>query len=262
MSEHTISVAILHAPWIPARVAAIAEMLEALPGIDCKAFDDARPKGMSWGQFKTVLAAKQWQWSLDTGCTHHLFLTDDLHLAPGFWEILQAMIAAKPDAIIGLLSNHPRGPELAAQGYRWYRCNSWVVGPAYLVPHEHLKAFLAWYEALPDHEMSGGRRWFNDDSALNEWITREGPAESWHPLPTCIEHRADIGSTVNHGDSYSRERVSWRETRHVQHHEDGFSWFSEPRGTDTGTWLQLMRDADFWRDSGPMLKVGGERETP
>ncbi len=231
-------------------------------------FDDARPRGMIWAEFKTILATQQWEWSLDTGCTHHLFLTDDLHLAPGFWGILQAIIAAKPDAIIGLLSNHPDGPRLASEGYRWYRCNSWVVGPAYLVPHAHLEAFLRWYEALPDTEAPGGRRWFNDDSALNEWISREGPAESWHPLPTCIEHRADINSTVNHGDSYSRERVSWREVRHVGYHEDGFSWFSESRPGHTPKELAEMSWHGYWRQTppeselAPMLKVGGERETP
>lgn len=71
-------------------------------------------------------------------------MTDDV--CPRFWRVLEAMVAAAPDRVLGLLSNHPRGPELAMAGARWYRTNSWVVGPAYVVPHAHMVALSAWEE--------------------------------------------------------------------------------------------------------------------
>lgn len=249
----TLSVAIQHTPWIPERVDALGEMVQAIPRrVPTRIFRDRRPERMLWEEFKTVLALDQWEWSLKTECTHHLFLTDDLHMAPNFWLALNAMIEAKPNAIIGLLSNHPQAVEEAAKGNTWYRCNSWIVGPAYVVPTEHLRGFLAWYSNLRDDADPGGRRWFNDDSALNEWNSLYGPKESWHPLPTIIEHRHDLKSTVGHGDMYSRERVSWRATRTVQHHEDGFSWIDSPAQFD----LEGMCHPPYWQRLAPMLQVG------
>ncbi len=258
-----ISVAIMHTPWVASRVRCLKEMLVSLgpSGPDAALIQGARPKDMGWHQFKTVLALTQWEWalSLPEEVTHHLFLTDDLHMAPDFTRILEAMVAAKPNALIGLLSNHPRGPELAAAGERWYRCNSWLVGPAYVVPRHALARFVAWYKDLPDNEEPGGRRWFNDDSALNEWNTHHGNGASWHPLPTPIEHRADIESTVGHGDRYSRERVSWRYTREVETTPSGtLRWLSTPRDTDTMAFeVAGMVDSRFWECEGAMLPVGG-----
>ncbi len=252
-----ISTAIMHTPWKPERVAALEDMKIALRGYPGPRtlISQQKPEDMSWAEFKTHLALRQWEWSLaqKPQVTHHLFLTDDLNIAPSFWNIIHAMIAAKPNAIIGLLSNHPEGPRLSAEGQRWYRCNSWVVGPAYLVPRGHLEGFLAWYKNLPDTEEPRGRRWFNDDSALNEWNSLHGPHESWHPLPTIIEHRNDVESTVGHGDKYSRERVSWRETRDCQECEEGLRWIREPCAFDLG---EMQGDA-YWAFDGPMLNVGG-----
>jgi hypothetical protein len=182
-----------------------------------------------------------------------MILSSPMVLA-GIW----AMVTAKPASIIGLLSNHPRGPELYAAGEAWYRCNSWVVGPAYVVPRVHLEPFVAWYRALPDDGEAQHRRWFNDDSALNEWNTFHGPGESWHPLPTPIEHRGDLGSTVGHGDQYSRERVSWRETRGVTLDAVGdLVWGVSPLPERRIGALSPYTYSEYWDREGPMLPVGG-----
>ncbi len=252
-----ISVAILHAQWRPERVRCLNEMLVSLGGEwePAGLFAGQKPARMAWSQFKTILALSQWEWSLaQSDATHHLFLTDDLHMAPGFNEILAAMVTANPRRMIGLLSNHPSAEKLARLGERSYRCNSWLVGPAYCVPRAMLQGFVDWYKSLPDDEEPGGRRWFNDDSALNEWNTRIGPGESWHPLPTIIEHRADLESCVGHGDKYSRERVSWRYTRECIVEADRVHWRSEPATFD----LEAMKSPEYWGGDGPMLTVGGE----
>ncbi len=250
----SISTAILHSAWRPERARALKEMLEGLgaQGPAAAVFSGQKSARMAWAEFKTILAISQWQWALEQKeASHHLFLTDDLHLAPSFWSILNAMVEANPNRIIGLLSNHPAGPELAANGGRAYRCNSWIVGPAYVIPRKHLTPFLTWYRGLRDDEAPGGRRWFNDDSALNEWNTLHGPAESWHPLPTIIEHRADLESTVGHGDRYSRERVSWRAVRSVRDDGERLYW----RTDDTDFDCETLASPEFWREAGPMLST-------
>lgn len=256
----SFSLAILHAPWQPGRQTALAEMLRDLREEDppCRIFDERKRDSVPWAKFKTVLADAQWDWALNhTSATHHIFLTDDLNIAPRFWAIARAMIEARPSQIIGLLSNHPQGPTLTTSGLRWYRCNSWVVGPAYVLPRVALAPFLDWYRQRPDDETpNDGRRWFNDDSALNHWNTHFGPGESWHPLPTPIEHRYDLPSTVGHGDRYSRERVSWREVRRVVASGDGgtFHWESEPAIWD----IDQLATPEFWlQGESPMLSVGG-----
>lgn len=177
---------------------------------------DTDYRDLDWqDEGKVRWALAQWKWALAQDATHHLFMTDDLDIMPEhFWKALGAMVAQKPDVPIGLLSNHPRAPELYLNGHQWYRTNSWLVGPAYVLPHELLAEFVADFERKPwgSHTTVGTQQWANDDSSINEWITKTG-RECWHPLPTIIEHRHDIASTTGHGDKYSRERISWRDVR-------------------------------------------------
>jgi hypothetical protein len=260
--------AILH-KQTPERQTALLQMLDALDIEERKGqivgriFADPKPEGMPWAEFKTILAQQQWEWALTQGSqfTHHVFLTDDLHCHPLFWDVLGAMAEGSKARAIGLLSNHPRGPALYHEGKHAYRCNSWLVGPAYVVTTAFLAGALAKYRELPGTGEKS-RQWFNDDSWLNEYNTFHGGGESWHPLPTIIEHRFDVESTVGHGDRFSRERVSWREERKViDDGESGFQWASRPLyqfGHETERLEELMRRAEFWSGEAPMLPVGGE----
>lgn len=257
-----ISVAIMHKPGSGrAREESLEVMLAQLDLVahhfrrSWCVFDDYADR--PWQEFKTVIALRQWEWAASTGCDHHLFMTDDLNLCPRFPEALGALLSVAPRECIGLLSNHPRATSLAADGRRWYRCNSWIVGPAYVLPHADLVEFIAWRKALPLGDREGCADWYNDDSSINEWITRTGRS-SLHPLPTLIEHRADMASLVGHGDRFSRERVSWRAMRTTEAVGDGFRWVSEEVAYDPAR----LASPDFWLAHGgpseaPMLKVGG-----
>lgn len=268
MKGPTFSLVITHASWVPERRASFAAMRETLMSSADDAditpvsylLDYRKPEELAWDVFKTILYRKSLRWSLEQDVSYHVFLTDDLHIYPRFWESLTAMVTAKPDKIIGLLSNAPGASEVADKGGGWYRCNSWVVGPAYVVPGDRLAAFYGWYcETLcddaspPQPGVYGGRRWYDDDSALNEWITHEGPGESWHPVPTIIEHRVDLPSLVGHGDIYSRERESWRATRKVVI-RDGYDW--EWRSAPAAWTEASLCNSAFWDVDGPMLPVG------
>lgn len=246
----TFSLVVNHAPWKPERVQAKGCMLlELLPLSRRVPFflHDTDYRGRDWqDDGKVAWALAQWRWSAKQATTHHVFLTDDLALAPRWWEVLGAMVEAAPASPIGLLSNHPRAPDLIVEGWKWYATNSWLVGPAYVLPHELLVAFLAWFEALPDgpHTVKGTKAYANDDSSINEWITVHGPGRTLHPLPTIIEHRTDLESTVGHGDEYSRERVSWRRVGFLDEHE--FVLTHEQQLDD----VEQMAHAEWWNEKG------------
>lgn len=246
-----ISLCINHAPHRTDRRDCLREMLAVLEPWAGPFLLNDDPATKPAGPTKVAWTKAQWSWALSTRAEHCLFMSDDLHLCPHFAPILQAMIDAKPDAILGLLSNHPRAVDQALAGARWYRTNSWVVGPAYVVPRRWLEALYGWYCALPPGTGPGQVEHLNDDSSLNAWNSAHGPHEAWHPLPTIIEHRGDIGTTWVAGDKYSRERVSWRETRSVVG-DNPHRWVSEPK-----PWpLLAMCATSYWDRPGDMLPVG------
>jgi hypothetical protein len=268
MLKPTFSLVINHTPWRPERVEALAGMVSALaiPNVDGTRTAAAGPlfindtdyRGQEWQVAKVKWALDQWRWAVEQKTSHHVFMTDDLHIAPNFWGILSAMIQGSKAEAIGLLSNHPRGPRLFGDGEHAYRTNSWLVGPAYVLSHRALVAFLKWFEALPDgpHTTQGTKAWANDDSSINEWITRASDFHAcWHPLPTIIEHRGDMESTVGHGDSFSRERVSWRKCQIPLQGPDGSTlWRDIDLHKDL---LEKMAAPAFWAEEGRMLPVGG-----
>lgn len=256
MNPGVLSVAISHTPWRPERARCLAEMLRELPpGGPAPTFiNDRDYRGTDWQVSKVDWALRSWRWSaLESGAQWHLFMTDDLHLMPGFLNALLCMLVSAPCApTIGLLSNHPDAWATLQAGHHWYRTNSWIVGPAYVVRHEALVEFLSYYEALPDgpYTQRGTKSWANDDSSINEWVTKTGRT-TLHPLPTIIEHRVDLESTVGHGDRYSRERVSWRGRRQVVDVRDAWHWLDEDW---TGP-VDAMCAPEYWAgaDKAPLL---------
>lgn len=216
-------------------------------------------RGHDWQKVKTCWILDQYEFHAASGASHHLLLTDDLALAPGFWEILTAMVKVAPNHPIGLLSNSPQAPALALENFRWYATNSWIVGPARVLPASFLERFLPWRKSLPPGNAEGCADWYNDDSAENEFNTRRAGGRALHPLPTIIEHRHNIASMTGHGDRFSRERVSWRNVRTTVDTGGGnFEWRSVPQWSP----LRAMAFPEFWLrrggpDLAPMLPVGG-----
>jgi hypothetical protein len=218
-------------------------------------------RGTDWQASKIEWMRDQWAWSVAQPVDWHLFLTDDLHLMPRFWEALDAMTRVVPGIPIGLLSNHPAAVSLAREGIPGYRTNSWLVGPAYALPHAFLRDFFEWWLKLPDQGNKPSKSHFNDDSAINEFVSQTG-SSTWHPVPTIIEHRDDVESTVGHGDKFSRERVSWRSERstHITL-AGGLTWNSVRRfefAKDPDAYVASLCAPSFWGNpaQAPLLKVG------
>jgi len=255
-----------HTPWRPERVASLALMLPQLG--DAMSPNTYDMRGRPFYHAKVDWIRVQWEWALKTDATHHLFMSDDLHLAPSFVRIVEAMVVAVPDKPIGLLSNHPRAPAVAAAGQRWYRTNSWLVGPAYVLPRACLEGVYKWHSSLPrtapEDSATVGQSspewadYWNDDSAVNEWVTRQGPGETWHPVPAPIEHRGDLESTIGHGDKYSRERYSWRQMQHPVVGADGvIHWETHAHAVVYST--DEMARPSYWAADvtcAPMLPTG------
>src|SRR5271155_5417511 len=142
----TFSLVINHTNWRAERVAALEVMKLALfvpQGGPCKQWmcNEADFRGRDWQEAKVEWALSQWRWAAKERTTHHVFMTDDLHISPHFWDILMAMVEGSKARAIGLLSNHPRGPRLFGDGEHGYRTNSWIVGPAYVLEHKLLLDF-------------------------------------------------------------------------------------------------------------------------
>lgn len=263
----TFSLIINHTPWRPERVEALVSMSTNVEldwpsptwgrGRGPFVLHNTDYRGSDWRAAKVEWMLAQWNWSERQQASHHVFMTDDLHVAPGFWPILSAMVEAAGEApAIGLLSNHPEGPKLAARQHRWYCTRSWLVGPAYVLSHAALVELLAWRAEDPTRHMPGWQEPYNDDECINAWIAATGQT-CLHPLPTIIEHRDDLESVLGHGDQYSRERVSWRALHSCRVAPDGLP---EWESTGTGFDLEAMRSVDYWLASGnpaasPLLAV-------
>lgn len=212
---NTIALAIPHTPWIPERRVSFDALIEALdaPTGDpingnllhahgpLRVFSD-RESNRVWSQ-------KLFRWALETGATHLLQLQDDALVAPRFWAILNAMIEAHPNRIIGLEATHPLAPVQHRAGRRWYR-DHWLIGVGYVVPCWQLERYVEWCEKHPERVAKT-----NEDSLLSEWSYEDG-VDIWHPIPTIIDH--DIGVPSTYGNDghhefsmYRRPLVTWRE---------------------------------------------------
>lgn len=118
--------------------------------------------------------------------THVTYLPDDAILVPHFVEVLKNVIAAKPEALICCLSNHPLAPEAARRGARWYTTADGFVGFAGTMPIAWLRDYLAWRER---HDLAH----YPADASVNLWaITTRVP--TYKPLPSLVQHDLSLES--------------------------------------------------------------------
>lgn len=265
----SFALVINHTPWRPERVRALASMMSALDPLHDTRVSDVWVNDVDWRGFdwqahgKVEWLRDQLKWAAEAkGATHAVFMTDDLHIAPEFWAILSAMVAGSGARAIGLLSNHWLGPQLYRAGRTAYRAAAWMVGPAMCFDVALVRDFRAYFEARADGDpkVPGTKGYANDDSTWNEYLTKHG-IPSWHPLPTIVEHRGDLDSTVGHGDRYSRERVSWRLwQRPYDTAGGGFEWRTQALGGDAFIRGQVeqMTVPKYWAGEAPMLLVQDE----
>jgi hypothetical protein len=251
------SLSVAHTPWIPARVDNLREMLMSLTPLSkgIPYFEHSTDyRGQPWKDIKHLWALKAWRWHLEQDVTHCVLLSDDLAVVPQFFTVLESMVHSAPYHPIGLMSNHPAAPQLFDDGHRWYKTNSWLVGPGIVMPRDLLRKAVAWYEdwyqKLPTGKDEYGYRDFmHDDSSLNEFVTRHG-LYSLHPIPAPIEHRITLGRSHDAAPfpRYAAESISWRRVWH--RNPDTYSELPRSVG-------EAMVEPAYWfgADEAPMMAV-------
>lgn len=196
-----LALAIPHTPWVPARVESLNRLtsqLFPLPEQTC-IFSEQEPN-WSW-------SLKVWEWGAESGADHLVQLQDDVIACPKFWDILNAMITAVPDQMIGLQGSHFAFRSLAREDVRWARSRAWMVGVGYVVPRAILEELVAFRKGLPEIIAKA----INEDDLMSRFAV-ETKREIWHPIPTIIDHDTEIESTYNNDNhQFRRPTVTWRE---------------------------------------------------
>jgi hypothetical protein len=225
MTAPTFACGLPHTPWVPERARSFERLTEALWNQDARG---TVSREFTERASNRVWPRAMWGWALTTDASYFLTLQDDVLIAPFFWDALRAMVVAQPSRIIGLSAVHPMAGEIARGGQRWYRTRSWLVGWAYVLPRADLAEFVAWFDRNPERVAAT-----NEDTLLNEWIAETG-RETWHPVPSIVDHDTSIGSTYsNDAHLHRRTTVTWRGHQEAD-----------------------LVSHDFWRDNGgPLLGV-------
>ena len=254
------SLSVANTPWIPARVDNLRQMLMTLTPLARSIpylCHDTDYRGKPWEAVKKEWALTAWKWHLKQDVSHCVLMSDDLSIMPDFWDVLGNMVHSASNVPIGLMSNHPDGPALFDAGHHWYKCNSWLVGPAICIPRNLLAQFVIWYESWLDtlptgKDEEGYREFYHDDSSLNEWVSKKLGAFSLHPLPAPIEHNLHLGRShdAKPFPKHAAEWISWKRVWHSNPERDRFSEL--PRHV-----AEQMNSPGWWfgANEAPMLKV-------
>lgn len=235
-----LAYAVPHTPWVEARVRSFDRLNHALGLgvywtdshgiIEMGGQDDS---GKQMFRFFTerapnhVWSKEMWEWGESVGGTHFLQLQDDVIVAPNFWQALRAMIAARPNDIIGLESAHPAMRLIARDGFRWCYSKAWMVGVGYVLPSARLKELNVYRASLPDTLAVTT----NEDEVISRFCI-EHDISIWHPLPTIIDHDTNVPSTYGHENHlYRKPVVTWRDYNEKE-----------------------LERLEFWKGDGPLIR--------
>ncbi len=155
-----------------------------------------------------VWAAKLWAWGLECGADVLCSIQDDTEPSPQFQRILRACLANVPKGnVLGLSSVHPMQGEIARQGERFYRTQSWLCGWGWCMWRDDLVDFLAWQESVARDRAFAA---MSEDSLLNAFVSATGRS-TYHPVPAFLDHDVTIASTYdNDAHVHRRPLVTWR----------------------------------------------------
>jgi hypothetical protein len=174
-----------------------------------------------------VWSAAMWDWLVTQSPGGYcLQLQDDVELAPNFRTVLEAMLQAVPNEVIGLETAHPGAMTVAREGGRWCTTADGLIGVGYVLPSALLQDFLEWC----DRELKlRSVLSISEDTLIGVWALATG-RRIWHPVPTIIDHDLSIASTYgNDAHTMRRPSVTWRDG-------DILGWSDEQ-----------LEDVAFWR---------------
>ena len=211
------SVSLSHTPWIPERIPH-AKALQA---------DIKRPVVLCTEKAPNhVWSAHMWEDAAETKQPYHLFIQDDVLIAPDFEQCLEAMLTGMPPKLLGLETAHPAARTLMRRGEAWCSTTDGLIGVAYVIEHNTLVDFLEWRQhALAPKAVEK----ITEDTLINLYGVSKG-IHILHPVPTIIDHDVEVKSTYgNDHHKYRRPSVTWQDMQWIGMQEE---------------WL---KDPDYWR---------------
>ena len=207
----TIATCVVHAAHLPDRARTMARLREQL-------FVRPSDERAGWPYREettrghwTVWAELAWSWLAEQRATHALVLQDDVELAPNFWRVLTAMVAGRPDDVIGLDCAHPAARRFFLAGAPGYTTSDGMIGIGYVLPLEQLRELLAWKRtAVKPSALTPYATNFGEDLLIALWCMATG-RRIFHPTPTPIDHDLEVTSTNPGYDDhwYRRPQASW-----------------------------------------------------
>ena len=184
--RQSFALAVSHTPWRADRVENLERMRPSLMKthhLAHRVFDEKAPN-WKWSR-------DMWGWGASQSVTHTVYVQDDLELAEDFWLMVKAMVAANPNNVIALLSNHPFAVRAAVAGHNWYKCCE-VLGAGYVFPTALMGAFLEWRDGRSQGEIKST----NEDAMMTNWLWMTG-RRAWNPIPAPIQSQNDIIDSTN-----------------------------------------------------------------
>ncbi len=123
-------------------------------------------------------------------CTHALLLNDDLQLCPRFLDVLARVIEARPTHVVNLYNAHRVAGEAVKAGLAWLTSVDGLIGNAYVLPIQALRAFLDWRSSalMPDTVET-----LSEDQILNLWCMSHDVL-IWHTVPSLVDHDTSVPS--------------------------------------------------------------------
>jgi hypothetical protein len=202
LERPSFALAISHCPWRPDRAQNMVAMRDVLKRFSGPYHEETeRAPNHVWSR-------RMWGWGARQSVTHTVYLQDDLVVAPRFWYVVEAMVRAVSNHVIGLISNHPMSERALAGGDRWYRmCET--LGSGYIVPTDLMRRYLPWRDAIPEHEAAAQC----EDFLFTKWQYLQG-LQSWCPVPSVIQTRDDIQTTnPTIAYPYRQSYLTWEDPR-------------------------------------------------
>lgn len=244
----TMSLAISHTPWIPARVESLKRLRGQLkigamtmPEV---LVDDGYLE-MTDRVANDVWSERMWRWAVQTSAEHCLFLQDDVEVCPRFWTALRALLEAVPDQVIGLEVAHPVARVLATAEppSRLFTTSDMLIGPGYVLPRALLREFLEWRRTKLKAGWIGQ---LHEDTMIGLWCAVTG-RRIYHPIPTLIDHDLTLDSTYgNDAHANRRPHVTWKDGA-----ANGHAW--DPDCTDLeapGFWKGMFQRIPYLTPEG------------
>lgn len=180
MSEVTLSVGIMCAPWVDERLQNSLRIQQRLEdnGIPTHITNAKQPDHISIWDTRTRVME-----DAPSDATHLLVIQDDLMPVNAFETVLQRAVTTKPDEMLSLFLSARKEAVNEAQerGKNWVDTpGTW--GAAIVLKTEWIPSIIAFEDQYTVPEMT------NDDYIINMWNHYVRDARVWTAQPSLVEH--------------------------------------------------------------------------